>query len=52
MIRPERTMPASFVWLGEVVFFVRECGEGVTVRTADGLECLAWWDELEELKKS
>ena len=51
MKRPERTMPSSFVWMGEVVFFVRECGKGVIVRTADNLEALAWWDELEELAK-
>jgi hypothetical protein len=51
MLRPDRQMPSQLVWEGEVVTFVRECGRGLIVRTADGLEPLVWWDEVEPSRK-
>ncbi len=47
MIRPDRQMPVRFVWRGEVVGFVRECGDGLVIRLSDGTEQLVWWDEVE-----
>lgn len=49
MMRPDRRMPQRFLHRGEVVTFVRECGEGLLVRRyAAGIPFLVFWEEIEE----
>tara|TARA_R110000850_G_scaffold272752_3_gene408265 strand:+ start:9049 stop:9237 length:189 start_codon:yes stop_codon:yes gene_type:complete len=48
MIRPDRLMPTWFTWEGERVRFMRECGQGILVRTLDGHDVLVFWEEIEE----